>query len=110
MDCCHPWHYVSVDSMFSLTTLAEIAEFERPRLFAMYGLRHDPDALPILGWGMEFQAQESTLFHLPQGPVTHHTVTADQIARRYARLGEMHLTWFTGDATRESAASRRPHD
>lgn len=96
--------------MFSLTTLAEIAEFERPRLFAMYGLRHDPDALPILGWGMQFDAQESTLFHLPQGPATHHTVTAEQIARRYARLGEMHLTWFSADAAPGSAASRRPHD
>lgn len=80
--------------MFSLATLAEMAKLERPRLFAMYGLRHDPDALPILGWGMEFDGQESALFYLPQGPATHHTTSADQIAQRYARLGEMHLTWF----------------
>ena len=51
--------------------------------------------------------QESTLFHLPQGPVTHHTVTAEQVARRYASLGEMHLLWFSDDATPESAASPR---
>lgn len=80
--------------MTSLVELAEIARIARPRLFAMYGLRHHPGAPPILGWGMEFEDSDSALFYLPAGSVTHHTVSAERVVQRYTRLGEMHLTWF----------------
>jgi hypothetical protein len=83
--------------MISLDTLAEMAEITKPRLFAMYGLRHDPEALPILGWGMEFEDQESALFYLPESAVTHHTTSAERVAQRYAALGEMHIAWFGDD-------------
>lgn len=80
--------------MDSLALLAEQARLDRPRLFAMYGLCRRPEAPPILGWGMDFVGHDSAVFFLPQGPVTHHTVSADRVVRRYSRLGEMHLTWF----------------
>ena len=83
--------------MTSLEDLAELAMLDRPRLFAVYGLHRHPEAPPILGWGMEFEGRDNALFYLPQGPVTHHTVSAERVAQRYSRLGDMHLTWFDED-------------
>jgi hypothetical protein len=80
--------------MTSLVTLAQLARITKPRLFAVYGLRHHPDAPPVLGFGMEFEDQGQALFYLPEGSVTHHTVSAERIAQRYSRLGEMHIDWF----------------
>jgi len=79
---------------YRLALLAAQARLERPRLFAMYGLRDDADGPPILGWGMEFEAREEALCYLPDGPVTHHTVSADRVVARYSCLGDMRLTWF----------------
>lgn len=83
--------------MTSIATLAELARIARPRLFAMYGLRHDPDAPPIIGWGMEFEGQDDALFYLPEDAVTHHSVSAELVARRYSQLGEMHIDWLGED-------------
>jgi hypothetical protein len=80
--------------MNSLATLAEMARIAKPRLFAVYGLRHHPDAPPIIGWGMEFEGQDDVLFYLPEDSVTHHTVSAERVAQRYSQLGEMHIDWF----------------
>jgi hypothetical protein len=80
--------------MSTLDDLAEQARLDRPRLFAVYGLCRRPETPPILGWGMEFEGRGSALFHLPRGPVTHHTVSAERVARRYALVGEMHLEWY----------------
>lgn len=82
--------------MTSLAMLAELARLAQPRLFAMYGLRHHPDAPPIIGWGMEFE-EDSALFYLPEGSVTHHTVSAQLVMARYSQLGEMHLDWLGDD-------------
>jgi len=43
---------------------------------------------------LEFEEQDNALFYLPQGSVTHHTVSAERVALRYSRLGEMHIEWF----------------
>jgi hypothetical protein len=80
--------------MTSIATLAELARIAKPRLFAVYGLRHHPDAPPIIGWGMEFEGQDDVLFYLPEDSVTHHTVSAERVAQRYSQLGEMHIDWF----------------
>lgn len=77
-----------------LSLLAAQAWLDRPRLFAMYGLHHDPEGPPILGWGLEFENREDALFYLPVGSVTHHTVSAARIAARYSHLGDMHIAWY----------------
>jgi len=79
---------------YRLALLAAQARLARPRLFALYGLRHDPDGPPILGWGMEFEARAEAVLYLPDGPATHHTVSADRAMARYSCFGDMHLTWF----------------
>ena len=71
----------------------------RPRLFAMYGLRDGNEHRPILGWGMEFEEAGQALFYLPAGCVTHHTTSAEHVANRYSRLGDMHIAWFDSTET-----------
>jgi hypothetical protein len=77
-----------------LAALAEEAWVGRPRLFAMYGLSHHSGERPVLGWGMEFEGREDSVFYLPAAPVIHHTVSAERVLQRYANLGDMHLSWF----------------
>jgi len=77
-----------------LSALANQAQLDRPRLFAVYGLRDHPDAPPVLGWGMEFAARDEALFYVPDAPTTHHTISAERVAMRYSTLGDMHVTWF----------------
>jgi hypothetical protein len=84
-----------------LAVLAARATHYRPRLFAVHGLRNSAEDRPILGWGMEFERANQALFYLPAGCVTHHTTSAEAIATRYSRLGDMHLTWFDSEPTED---------
>jgi hypothetical protein len=86
-----------IESKNRLSLLATQARLDRPRLFAVYGLHHDPEGWPILGWGMEFEGREDAVFYLPAGSVTHHTVSANRIMERYSRLGDMHIAWLDSD-------------
>jgi len=71
--------------------LAKRASWQRPRLFAVYGLS---GAREILGWGMDFPGRDAALLHLPDDAVTHHTTSAERVLLRYAMLGDVRLTWF----------------
>jgi hypothetical protein len=77
-----------------LSVLATQARLARPRLFAVYGLRHDSAGPPVLGWGMEFEWRADALFYVPEASVTHHTISAERVADRYSCFGDMHVEWF----------------
>jgi hypothetical protein len=75
----------------TLDDLAQRAEWQRPRLFAVYGLSGTRE---ILGWGMDFPGRDLALLHLPDDSVTHHSSSAERTALSYSMLGDVGLTWF----------------
>ncbi|HWE89246.1 MAG TPA: hypothetical protein VG317_07260 [Pseudonocardiaceae bacterium] len=88
----------STELLVQLAELAEDAEYFRPRLFAIYGVRRqqkidDQPARPFLGWGIDFRDELGARFWGPGGSA-HHSESAEQVLMFYRRLGEAHLRWL----------------
>jgi hypothetical protein len=74
--------------------LEESRREERPRLFAIYGLRRDRSATEIMGWGMEFDFDRGVIFRDPCVQRTMLAASAEEIRDRLATTSDVHLVWL----------------
>jgi hypothetical protein len=80
-----------------MRTSSGVAVFDQPRLFAVHGLRTLPEEGHILGWGMEFAEDLGALYTDPVSGTTHRSPSAEGVLRTLRRVGDVELTWLTGD-------------
>jgi hypothetical protein len=79
-----------------LESLAEVAMICRPRLFAIHGMYRNPNRGDILGWGLEFEYDDWTVFVEPPDGGIHYSDTADRVRRSLSRIADIRLTWLDG--------------
>ncbi|MBA0124548.1 hypothetical protein H0B56_03235 [Haloechinothrix sp. YIM 98757] len=80
-----------------LEMLAEGADFQRPRLFALYRLTQLPgngELEPLIGWGMDFPDDLGTVFYCPDSRNTWYSQSAERLLHLHRRFGEAHLVWL----------------
>ncbi|OZM71484.1 hypothetical protein CFN78_20300 [Amycolatopsis antarctica] len=90
-----------------LHELDKYVRFDRPRIFAIYGVyQEDHENLDIIcGWGMEWEAEYGgALFYDPSSRATWHSDSADNLVQRYRRIADVRLVRFDTDTDTDTDA------
>jgi hypothetical protein len=80
------------------TTAELLAELDhdarncRPRLFALYGVRHRDQGETFLAWGMQFDHSDQALMWGETG--TWRSDSAEKLLKTHTILGESRLLWL----------------
>jgi len=88
-------YYSNMNETTADDLLAELDQDARdckPRLFALYGVRHRDQEETFLAWGMQFDHSDQALMWGETG--TWRSDSAEKLLKTHTMLGESRLVWL----------------